>query len=1025
MPPARPFPHARAAAELPVVFRHRPARPAPFVDLRGDLVHWNHIERMTAREDGWHEATLRLAPGTYVYKLHVGGDAWSLDPDNRRTRARDGEDNSLLVVGGAAEPVLHAPARPWLFQDDDGRVILRAGLRHGHGESLAVRWDEGDGPRTTALAPVAREDRHTLFEGALPASARTLEYVFELDRGLVVGGAGGAGQAFRVPLSALARAAPAWWREAVIYSVFVDRFRRGGSRATWERALTDDKARAGGDLDGVTEAIPYLADLGVTALHLTPIIASPSAHRYDAVDPRRVDPALGGEAALGRLLEAAHQRGLRVLLDLAITHVHRDFFAFADVRARGPRSPWASWFHLKYWPFPDGPDGGYLHYEKGQWQEPLLRTSEPEVVEHLSETFAHWVRLGADGFRVDAAADVPLSMLRALAEAARKERDDVVLYGEVIPGNLPRFTADALESATDFPAQEALLDWVARRRAGARRTAERLSLRRFDRGGPGWSSIAFTATHDQARLLTQTRDPRAARLGHLISLLGAAVPAIYYGDEIGLASTGGEARSFDDAWPDRRQMPWDPAAWDGETQALFRAALRLRRGLTPLSGGDERYFPAEDVAEDDVLVLRRTRGDEVIDVLLHAGEGRRQTMLPEGAPSGAEVLLALGEAMIEDGRVILGPWSALVIDRVPAAEALSTFRALAAESRRIAGIAFREGIVETPALPASLYLTVTERCNIRCQHCITDAPARSADGRARTMAPWLVDALREALGAADYVAFVHGGEALTAPIFPEVLRALARARAGRKTDVHLLSNGMLLGEARVRELLGLGVTSLSVSIDGASAITNDRLRLGSKIDVLMENLRGVVRLRRELSADLRVGVSTVLTASNLDELPALGAAVSDLGLDWLKVEELYPCTPAARRDMVYPREPEVEEAMKRLHRAVSGSPLVIVDHRDPPRGCACVGRADPALAAFRAADDFANRAEMHPCRAEWEQACVDPDGTVHLSDYASEPLGNLGEQSFLELWNGPVARRARAAALGRTSAAIRRSCPVG
>ncbi|MFT3771125.1 MAG: glycogen-binding domain-containing protein, partial [Minicystis sp.] len=221
------MPRLHAAHELPVVFRHRP-EGARFVDLRGDMVHWNHIERLAAKEGGWHEATLHLGPGTYSYKLHVDGDAWVLDRDNARTRSRDGSRNSLLVVGGADEPVLHAPARPWIFVDDGGRLRIRAGLRRGHGEGLVLRWDEGDGARETALAVVAEEDEHLIFEAGLPASARAVEYVFALADGRVVGRAGGAGQAFRVPLGGLKSRTPAWWRDAVIYTVFVDRFRRGG-----------------------------------------------------------------------------------------------------------------------------------------------------------------------------------------------------------------------------------------------------------------------------------------------------------------------------------------------------------------------------------------------------------------------------------------------------------------------------------------------------------------------------------------------------------------------------------------------------------------------------------------------------------------------------------------------------------------------------------------------------------------------------------------------------------------------------
>ncbi len=108
--------HLHAPDELPVTFRYRPDGPVFFVDLRGDLVHWSHIEPMTPGREGWFEATLRLGPGAYGYKVQLSGsEDWRLDPQNPRTRARDGIRNSLLVVGGADEPLIHVPARPWVF----------------------------------------------------------------------------------------------------------------------------------------------------------------------------------------------------------------------------------------------------------------------------------------------------------------------------------------------------------------------------------------------------------------------------------------------------------------------------------------------------------------------------------------------------------------------------------------------------------------------------------------------------------------------------------------------------------------------------------------------------------------------------------------------------------------------------------------------------------------------------------------------------------------------------------------------
>ena len=113
--------------------------------------------------------------------------------------------------------------------------------------------------------------------------------------------------------------------------------------------------------------------------------------------------------------------------------------------------------------------------------------------------------------------------------------------------------------------------------------------------------------------------------------------------------------------------------------------------------------------------------------------------------------------------------------------------------------------------------------------------------------------------------------------------------------------------------------------------------------------------------------------------------------------------------------------MHDVRRRLANSNVALVDHLDPPHGCTCE-RDDAALRAFRTADDFANRTQFHPCRAAWEQACIDPDGTVHPVDYFHPALGNLQDTPFLEIWNSPVAHRLRARALSRTTPEQRRRC---
>lgn len=995
----------------PVCLRF-PGAP-PESEVYGELPHWHKPHRLTRGPDGVPEVVVPLSPGIYSYKLRLPDGAWHLDESNPRIRTIDGVTNSVLVLGGCDEPILHVPTAPYLLLRDDGQLTVRAALRKTAGDELWLRVQPLDGTRERKMVCVGEEDEHFLLEVNLPLSSLRVDYFFRLPSGRLVGG----------PQQQALRAQPkkpdlpSWWRDAVLYSIFVDRFRRGDG-LPWPK-LGDERMRAGGDLDGICAALPYLSDLGVTVLHLTPIWQSPSTHRYDATNPLVVDPALGGEAALRRLLAEADRLGLRILLDVTLTHVHRDFLPFCDVRLRGPKSPYAGWFHIYRWPFTDGSSPGYEHYQYGRWDEPLLRVDDPDVATYWLRVLLHYLSLGVAGFRIDSAADVPVELLTLLQKGVRALRKDALLLGELTVDNLGHYVGHGLDCATDFGLQHGLMEWLAGQRS-ARQLAVLCSRRAFGRG-PSHAALGMTTTHDQPRLRTRLGEPET-QLGHLVSLLRPEVPMIYYGDELGLHSDEPQRR-FENVWPDRQPLPWSLATPDHPVLAFFTRLLTLREQYPSLHRGDCHELTSEAVPE--VLVFRRQLGDEVIEVYAHGRDAKVELPLHADAPPVAELLFRLGEATLDaaTGTLLLGPYAALVVLRRPAEPLRLLARQLTEQAPERLAEAYRQGQTAGLLLPSKLYLTVTERCNLRCQHCITKAPEKTAQRTARTLQPWLLDALDEVLQAARYFGFSHGGESLVSPQFFATLRRIQRARRGQPYDVHLLSNGMLLDRDTVAQLIERGVTSLAVSLDGGTAAQNDQIRSGCDFERVLHNLRHAVLLRQELRADLRIGVSTVVLRQNVAELPLLAQQVVDLGLDWLKVEEGYPVNVFSAESLIRPDAASVLQAVAAARAIVEPHGIILVDHLHPPSGCPCQEQSLPGLSEFRATDDFANRAVFRPCRAAWEVACVDPDGSVHAGDYSEPVLGNLGEQSFLELWNGPRAEAVRRDALGQISPQLRSQCP--
>jgi MoaA/NifB/PqqE/SkfB family radical SAM enzyme len=278
------------------------------------------------------------------------------------------------------------------------------------------------------------------------------------------------------------------------------------------------------------------------------------------------------------------------------------------------------------------------------------------------------------------------------------------------------------------------------------------------------------------------------------------------------------------------------------------------------------------------------------------------------------------------------------------------------------------------------------------------------------MTPWVLDRLRDAMALAEYVGFVHGGESLAAPILWDALHALRRARAGFPTTVHLLTNGVLLDARTTARLADAGVTSIAVSLDGATAATNDRVRAGGDFAQIVQNVRDAVSVRRALGADVRLGISSVVWKTNLGELEGLVRLAVDVGVDWLKFEEMVPVNPFAARAVVSPFDLEVRSRVARAVELGRELGVVVVDHTAPPSVWRCTLDDDAPARAFLAADEYANRSTIHPCRAAWERACVEPDGTVRLGDFFGPRLGNVTEGSLVSFWNGPAAQAERARA---------------
>jgi len=974
-----------------------PLKKRPNIAVAGEISAWDIPLPVPVHLDANGVAcgtlSLSLPPGVYAYKLIVDG-AWTLDAEPLRTRSESKRRNHLLSVGGTPEPLIFAPGPPWIAEMERGGVRIVAALRHGNGDALSLCWQEpadGDEHRTP-MTCVGDEDEHRVFEVRLPVSSGKLQLKFLLGDGTLIGDELGAPITWQAPVDTT----PKWWRDAVVYTIFVDRFRPRVLHPKWTRDPGPQKY-AGGHIDGITQALPRLAEMGVTVVYLTPIHIGANCHRYDMVDPTVIDPRVGGEPALVRLLDAAHTLEMRVALDFTCSHAGDGFFAYEDVKKNHRLSRYASWF---LWS-----ETGKLRHYGTRKDAPLFNLNDPEVRDYFLNLVKRVAGWGVDALRLDAAAEVPFDLAREFRRVFRELVPHGVVFGEFVHLHSYRFLDEqAGDAATEFGFFDMMAPFLAYGSIDAADVARRLLVLERERGAPAFRAVRFLCTHDHPRLATLARLRgrfHVVPIGFLMLFTLPGIPMLLYGEELGLFADRPE-QTREHVWPDRMPMPWpvEGETLQSELRDVIMKLTRLRRKFLALREGELSFVHGEG----DVLVYRREAGGEIIDVAMNTGSEPTDVLLDDDGSPEMELLFQVGDVDVNGVRVRLGKGAGVVVRR----HMVSARRKLVlAGNAVLRDRDFVANIHRGLSRPSRLDVAITERCNLRCAHCITHAPARTASRQAREWSPWLLDRIRDDLAYADHVAFVHGGESLVSPMLVPVLETLREARCGLPSMVHLLTNGVSLSAKVAEDLANRGVKSISVSLDGATAGTNDSIREGGRFQQIVENLRNVGKMRQEKRLDLRLGVSTVVLEQNVTELDALVDMCVDLGVDWLKLEEAVAVNAFARRSLVRLDAGSAANAVRNACARGVSRGLVMVDHTIDRPVWRCRLEEDSLGKTFLEADGFANRTLIHPCRGPWEIACIEANGDVRLGHFFGPLLGNVAETSLLSLWNGPVAIEAR------------------
>ncbi|MBQ6807215.1 MAG: alpha-glycosidase [Lachnospiraceae bacterium] len=389
---------------------------------------------------------------------------------------------------------------------------------------------------------------------------------------------------------------PSWVNETIWYQIFPERFCNGDASLNPEGTLpwrnkgsVTNQEFFGGDLPGIISKLDYLKELGVSGLYLTPINEAPSSHKYDTTDYQKIDPHFGTEETMKVLVQEAHNRGMRIMLDGVFNHTGKGFEPWQDVLKKGPESEYFDWFMINEWPFREGVNRARekQYYTFAFFDSmPKLNTNNPKVREYLLSVCENWVKAyDVDGIRLDVANEISHVFCKELRIRLKAIKPDIYILGEIWHDAMPWLRGDEFDAVMNYPLGESIKDfWIDK--SLTNEDFEYTINRCYTGYMQQTNDVLFNLldSHDTKRLRSDVRnlDEYFQQLAVLFTMPGS--PCIYYGTEI--AMEGGHD-------PDcRRCMPWEEieAGVYAERMEIIRNLLRLRRE-EPLLRDRNFHFP--------------------------------------------------------------------------------------------------------------------------------------------------------------------------------------------------------------------------------------------------------------------------------------------------------------------------------------------------------------------------------------------------------------------------------------------------
>lgn len=453
--------------------------------------------------------------------------------------------------------------------------------------------------------------------------------------------------------------APKWVKETIWYQIFPERFANGDSSNDPEGTLSwkskEHPGREdffGGDLQGVIDHLDYLVDLGINGIYFCPIFKAHSNHKYDTIDYYEIDPDFGDKELFRRLVDEAHKRGIKIMLDAVFNHMGYESPQWQDVVKNQEKSPYASWFHIHSYPVAFGTNGNEegaktVSYDTFAFtpRMPKLNTANPEVQDYLLDIATYWIKeFNIDAWRLDVANEVDHHFWKKFYQETVAIKEDFYILGEIWHSSQSWLTGDEFHAVMNYAYTETIENFFVEQSISATKMIsglnEQLMLYRQQTNEVMFNMLD---SHDTARLLTIAEEDKAvAQMTLAFTFLQHGSPCIYYGTEVGMTGEND---------PDcRKPMIWEKELQDQEFLAFTKELIQLRKQYQEvLSSGTLEFIQADD--EKEFIGFKRENDKQVLTAYFNRGNQL------QSYPKKAEQILAMSrlseDQIQEKGFVVL------------------------------------------------------------------------------------------------------------------------------------------------------------------------------------------------------------------------------------------------------------------------------------------------------------------------------------------------------------------------------------